>query len=273
MATTGIVLTRTGTSVANVSSPVGTLPTTNGGTGLTSIGTANQVLAVNSTGTALVYDSIVAGTNVTISYAPGQIIINSTGGGTSLQLYEENPVSPSPPSASGANAIALLQASSAEAPDSLAIGPQSVARIQGSIAQSNGRFANSGDAQTGRYLMRLTTINSVPSQMYIDGSSVPLVMPDNSTWTFRITITAHRTDADDGHAGYEFKGVIYRQTGAVTTTIQGSISKTVLAESNTPWDANVVADTGDGGIGIMVTGQSSKTIRWLALIETVEVSN
>tara|TARA_R110002111_G_scaffold188121_2_gene253620 strand:- start:2646 stop:5519 length:2874 start_codon:yes stop_codon:yes gene_type:complete len=45
-------------SGANVISITGTIPTTNGGTGLSTLGTANQVLTVNSAGTALEYGTV-----------------------------------------------------------------------------------------------------------------------------------------------------------------------------------------------------------------------
>lgn len=271
----GIVLTRTASSIAYLNSAVGVLPPTNGGTGLTSIGGPNQILGVNTGGTALEYKTITAGSNVTVTYGAGTITISSTGGGSSLQLYAENPVSPVTPVASGTNSIALLSASHASAQDSLAIGVQSLSRIQGGVVQASGRFASSGDAQVGRYLLRTNTINNIPATMFVDGTggSVTVTMPDNSTWSFRITITGHRTDINDGHAGYEFKGVIYRDNGVSSTNIQGRMSKTILAESNTPWDANVFADVMNGGFTVTVTGQAGKTIRWLALVETVEITN
>lgn len=271
----GIVLTRSSYTSTNVSNATGVLSITNGGTGLTTIGGPNQILGVDAAGTALEYKTIVSGSNISVVYTPGQIIISASGGGSSLQLYAENPVAPSPPVASGINSIALLSGSHANAQDSLAIGVQSLARIQGSVVQASGRFASSGDAQAGRYLLRTNTINSVPTPLWIDGTggSIPLTLPDNSTWTFRVTVAGHRTDSGGGHAGYELKGVIYRDSGAASTAILGQVSKTIIAESNTPWDANVVADTTHGGIGINVTGQSSKTIRWLAIVETVEITN
>ncbi len=301
----GIVLTSSSSSIANVSTATGTLSVNNGGTGLTSIGGPNQILGVNAAGTALEYKTLVAGTGITITNTAGQITftatgtagvsqivagtnvtisppggtgvvtINATGGGSSLQLYAENPVAPTPPVASGTNSIALLSASHANAQDSLAIGVQSLSRIQGGVVQASGRFASSGDAQVGRYLLRTNTINNVPTTLFVDGTggSVTVTMPDDSTWTFRITITGHRTDVNDGHAGYEYSGVIYRNSGAATTAILGRMSKTILAESNTPWDTNVFADTTNGGFTVTATGQAGKTIRWLALVETVEITN
>lgn len=111
--------------------------------------------------------------------------------------------------------------------------------------------------------------------MFIDGTagSVRLTLPDDATWTFRITVTGHRTDLGNGHAGYTASGVIYRGAGAATTSIQGSVNKVVLAESNPIWDINISADNINGSLRIQVTGENGKTIRWLALVETVEITN
>ncbi len=62
----------------------GTLGTAKGGTGLTSIGTTNQVLGVNSGATGLEYKSIVAGKGITVSNSAGQILVSEN---TSVNFY------------------------------------------------------------------------------------------------------------------------------------------------------------------------------------------
>ena len=52
-----------------------------GGTGLTAVGSADQLLGVAHTGGALEYKTLTAGPNVTITPAAGSITIASTGGG------------------------------------------------------------------------------------------------------------------------------------------------------------------------------------------------
>lgn len=194
-----------------------------------------------------------------------------------LNLFNENSATFITPVAQATNSVAL--GSGAEtapsAIESLAIGKQSLARTQGSVVQANGRFSSNGDAQVGRYLLRGTTISSAPQELLIDGTggSVRLTLPDNSTWTFKVTVTAHRTDLGDGHAGYTSTGVIYRGSGAATTSFQGSPQKTVLAESNPSWDINITADAVNGSLRVNVTGENSKIIRWVALVETVEITN
>lgn len=64
--------------VSLTSQVTGTLPTANGGTGRNTIGTANQVLGVNSGATGLEYKTITAGSNVTITHAANSITIAAT---------------------------------------------------------------------------------------------------------------------------------------------------------------------------------------------------
>jgi hypothetical protein len=197
--------------------------------------------------------------------------------GQKLNLYDENSSGFTAPVAAGTNSVALGSGAetSSTAPNSLAIGLQSLARNQSGVVQAGGRFASNGDAQVGRYTLRTVTINNTPTEMFIDGTagSVRLTLPDDATWSFRIMITGHRTDLGNGHAGYTASGVIYRGAGAASTAIQGSVNKVVLAESNPSWDINISADSTNGSLRILVTGENAKTIRWVALVETVEITN
>jgi len=194
-----------------------------------------------------------------------------------LNLYNENSSVFTAPLAQGTNSIALGEGATtlSSAKDSLAIGLYSVAKTQGEVVQASGRFATNGDAQAGRYLVRNTTIDATPTELFVDGSgrSVRVVLQDNSTWTYKVTVTGHRTDLNDGHAGYTVAGVIYRNSGAATTSLQGSPIYSILAESNPAWDINISADFVNGSIKVTVTGEAGKQIRWVGLIETVEVTN
>lgn len=196
---------------------------------------------------------------------------------TKPNLYDERVNGFVAPVAAALDSVALGSGAETQtgATGSLAIGLQSLARTQGGVVQASGRFASNGDAQTGRYLLRSHTINNVPTELFIDGTagSVRLNLPDDATWTFKVTVTAHRTDLGNGHAGYTAAGVIYRGSGAATTSLQGSVNKVVLAESNPAWDINISADNTNGSLRILVTGETGKTIRWLALVETVEITN
>jgi Head domain of trimeric autotransporter adhesin len=199
------------------------------------------------------------------------------GGGTALDLYDENPITPAPPAAQGDNSVAIGPGATTDvvATGSIALGSQSLTRHRGALVFANDRFASSGDAQAGKYLLRTVTINSATTEAYLNGTAggERLTLTDDSTWTFTITITGHRTDTGDGHAGYKFEGVIFRGAGAGTTTFQGVPVKNVIAESDVSWDVSITANSTFGALCINVTGQVGKTIRWVALVETVEVTN
>jgi hypothetical protein len=211
-----------------------------------------------SAGDALVFD----GTNW---------VNASSSASSALKLYAENPVVPTPPSATGANAIALGSEAEAQAPYSVAIGPQALGRFPG-ITQANGGISDPGDAQSGRYLLRSVTYDATPTELFLNGTGGGdrLNLPPNTTWVFTVTVVGHREDLSGGHAGYRFKGVAYRD-GIVNTFLLGKPTKEVLAETHPAWDASVGVYT--DALVVKVVGEMYKVIRWVALVETVEVSN
>lgn len=60
----------------------GTLASTNGGTGLSSVGSGNSLLGVVGAGTTLEYKTLSAGSGITITYATGSISLAATNSGT-----------------------------------------------------------------------------------------------------------------------------------------------------------------------------------------------
>ena len=192
-----------------------------------------------------------------------------------LQLYVENPSTPTAPTAAGSNAVAIGSGSSASATGAFAVGAGSNARIFGMKAFSNGNFVTAGDAQEGVYVFRNLTTDATVTELFLDGTgaSQRLILPNNSLFTFDILVSARRTDATGGGAAYRFVGVIKKDTTAGSTTFVGTPSKTVIGETNTAWDANVTADTTNGSLRVNVTGEATKTIRWVASVRTSEVTN
>src|SRR5208337_3842807 len=68
-------------TMAGVATAAGVATVAEGGTGLTAVGSADQLLGVAHTGGALEYKTLTAGSNITITPAAGSITIASTGGG------------------------------------------------------------------------------------------------------------------------------------------------------------------------------------------------
>lgn len=252
----------------------------NGGTGQTTASAAfNALSPLTTKGDLLVYTT--TNTRLAVGTNGFALLADSTQASgvrwgtiaSALQLYAENPSSPTTPSATGTNAIALNSGTVAAANLSIAAGSQSNSRFLGSLALASGNFSAAGDAQQHLLTMRNITTNATTTSLFLDGSSARLVMPNNSAWTFQISVVGRRTDATGGHAGYTFSGTIRRDATAGTTTFTGGRTKVIEGETDGAWDAEVVADTTNGALDIQVNGQAGKTIRWAASVWIIEVVN
>lgn len=191
---------------------------------------------------------------------------------SALQLYRENPSAPTTPVASGANSVAIGSGSSSTAVSAVAIGAGTAANVANIFAYANGNFATAGDAQNITVMSRNTTVNATTTELFVDGTSQRLVMPNNSVWTFTIRVVGRRTDATGGWAMYTFQGGTKRDATAATTTLEGS-SRTIIDESTGALNCTISADTTNGSLNINVTGIAAQTYRWVATTEITQVTN
>jgi hypothetical protein len=124
------------------------------------------------------------------------------------------------------------------------------------------------------YVLSSQTTDATQTELFIDGTggSSRMVLADDSTWRFEIDVVARRTDANDEGAAYKFAGAIDRNTGVATTALIGSVAETIDAEDTAAWSVAVDADTTNGSLRIRVTGEAAKTIRWVAFVRTVQVT-
>jgi len=100
-----------------------------------------------------------------------------------------------------------------------------------------------------------------------------VILPNNSAYYFVVTVIAGVTGAGNTKS-WELKGAIKRGAGVGTTAIVGSVTTTVIAADAgaSTWTVTATADTTNGGLAITVTGQAATTIRWVAKVETTEMT-
>lgn len=153
-----------------------------------------------------------------------------------------------------------------------ALGTRAIANKYGQMTHASGRFSADGDAQRSEFVLRRSTTSATPVEVFLNGSSAMLVVPNDTTWAFEVLVVARRTDANDESAIYKFIGGIDRNASAATTALVGTVTKTVVAEDTAAWDVEVDADTTNGSLRIMVTGEAAKTVRFVAYVWTVEVT-
>lgn len=315
--TTGLSFSGSPITESGTLTLTGVLSPPNGGTGLSSLGTSNQLLGINSAANALEYKTVAAGTGINVSFSSGQITIASTGV-TSVAFTESSTqpifnVAGSPITTTGtidislksqSSGLALMsptgssgqpvfraieysdlpiklyrdnastpQASVVTGTNSSAMGSGASATLNGQKAYANGYFSFAGDAQNSVYILRNQTTNATPTELFLDGASAQIELPAFSVFTFDVLVSARRTDASGEGAAYRFVGAALKNATDASITFIGTPSKTVIAETSAAWDADVATDTTTGAIKIVVTGETAKTIRWVATVQTTEVAN
>lgn len=252
-------------------------------------GTADQIQIFNSNGEtnpsiALTNTGVIPGTYTKLTVdAAGRV---RAGGALTvadmpadyLQMFTENNVDAAPNNVTGRNSIAVGSGNNVQTANSIALGEQAVARHINSLVYSNGRFSSQGDSQVGKYILKAVTTNNFQREMYLDGpaGTSPLILPDHSTWIFKATIIAHQTDGPDlimDRSGWEIRGVIYKIAGSTSIAFQGNPVKELLGTSNPNWTVDVVANTAVGSLSIVVRAEAGKIIRWIASVDTVEITN
>lgn len=208
------------------------------------------------------------GANGVSSVALGQINLVSGNYSTAIGYYNQS---------TATNTFAAGSTCTASANRAWALGTQAVSATYGKYAYScNGFSSVAGTAQTGKYVLSVTTSNATPTKLATSAgaadSTNQIILPNDSTYVFKIYVVARRTDANNESAGYEITGVIDRNASAGTTALVGTPTVTVIAEDTAAWDVSVAADTTNGGLSITVTGEASKTINWVATAITTEVT-
>jgi hypothetical protein len=126
----------------------------------------------------------------------------------------------------------------------------------------------------GSYMARTTTENATPGELTFDGLAAGttnrLVLPNFYAYKVSADIIA-KTATET--VTWNIKFLVSRGSDASTTTLVGETVTEKIAGniSAASWTISAVADTANGCVRLLVTGQNSKTIRWLAAINTLEL--
>jgi len=181
--------------------------------------------------------------------------------------------------ASGSQSLALGYQSSASGTHSAAIGRNAKAELYGKLAYTAHDFgASSIYSQAGTYVLMSDTTDATAEALTTNNSTAgatnQIILPNNGAYSFSGTIIA-REDATDGsdYASWEIKGALLRDANAASTVLGNGIKNKLYASAGaSAWDIALTADTTNGGLKIEVTGAASTNIRWVATVNTSEVT-
>ena len=146
---------------------------------------------------------------------------------------------------------------------------------------TGGASNSSGLMQTGYYLLSGESQQTAsPVDLTTDGSgnistSNQITLVDNSVIHFEGTIVAKELNVYPPEiAVWEIKGTAYRGAGNTTTSLVSVVSPTLVSSTTaTTWQVAVSTENNIGCLLIQVQGTSQQQIRWVAKLETVEVSD
>ena len=161
---------------------------------------------------------------------------------------------------------------------SIAIGNGATSDIRGKIAYGNGYFSGLGDGQAGTFILRSDTTDATAEALTSNNATAStdnqIILPNNSAYSFSGTIIARESAAaGSDYASWEIKGALLRDANAASTVLGNGIQNKLYATSGaSAWAIALTADTTNGGLKIEVTGAASTNIRWVATVNTSEVT-
>lgn len=150
--------------------------------------------------------------------------------------------------------------------------------ITGLFCYATGMNTTQGDAQIGKYVMRIKTTTATPIAITTDGgaagTSNQVALPNNASYSFSGRVTARNTSTGDS-ASYQFSGLIKQGASAATTALVAAVTVTTVAADTgaSSWVVAVTADTTNGALLVTVTGAASTNIAWVGVVDTVEATN
>ena len=135
-------------------------------------------------------------------------------------------------------------------------------------AHSAGKFANQGDAQRIRAVLRCKTTTNAAVEMALNGTTTYLTIPSGKVLFCRIQVVGVKSDGS-AVATYE-RQYAAKNVGGTSSEVFAAVTIGTDNAANTSL-AISTNDTGDY-ISIQPTGIASQTWRWVASVDAVEVA-
>ena len=127
----------------------------------------------------------------------------------------------------------------------------------------------SGSYSSTKYILNGTSTSNTEIELFKLGTSSRISVTGNTTVFYDISFAARRTDATGESASWQLKGCIDNFSGTVADV--GDVYEIAIAQDDVTWAVDARADSGNTALGIYARGATGKTVKWTALVETVEV--
>jgi hypothetical protein len=147
-------------------------------------------------------------------------------------------------------------------------GSSALASHYGELAHSSGVFATQGDAQAFELILRNSTTDATPTELFLDGATLRATIPSGASWIYKALVVVRRSTGTTSI--YDSVGQISNVAGTVASA---AITTTELNDGIGLPAGPVVfaADNVNDALIITCTGVAANTIRWVAWVRIVQV--
>jgi len=245
----GISNTVSGISAAGIGTTNTSTATGSVALGDSNNATANQAFAVGFSNTASGLTSVALGRT------------NNATGSRSVAIGISN-------TASATASVAIGEEANSSAANAMATGLRSGANRLGMWAHAAGQFAANGDAQAVKFVVRNKTTTNSAVTLFLDGSSTRLTVPSGRILHLQVTLLGSKSD---GTAVASYMRQVTIKNVAGTTSLVGTVN-TIGTDEAAGTSIAITADDTNDALQIAVTGITSETWRWVAVVEGVEIA-
>jgi len=180
------------------------------------------------------------------------------------------------------NAMAFGNDANGAKSNTIAIGTRSYTRAVGHIAFGTGSLVSHGYAQSGMIVIHGRTADATQGALVSDSSLQGMGTPGSNYSANQLQVPSYGAIAFDGmivargqgsasntdSAAWKVEGLIRRENAASTTVLVNYVISTI---SNSPnWGIALSADTTNGALSVLVTGQASTNIKWVCTLRSSE---
>ena len=154
-------------------------------------------------------------------------------------------------------------------PSTITSGSNALAASTTCMTLSNGYNTTVGDSVVKNYILYGTTTSNIETEIFlVGGSRIPV--NNNTTVFYTIDVVGRRTDVSNEHIGTMVKGIAANNAGS--TYDVGSLYEVIVARSTLDLLVDARVNSSTNTLNIYVTGGQSKTIKWVAHVQIIEVS-
>jgi len=170
----------------------------------------------------------------------------------------------------GHNAVAFSGASATQS-TTFSQGYYADATRYGQKSFASGSFSGTfGEAQAVTFIARRKTTDATPTTLMLDGASARLTIVAGRVMLLTVLVTGVRSDGSQ--CACYMRKVAIKNVGG-TTSLVGSVETIGTdIEDNASTDVAITADNTNDALQINVTGITSETWRWVAVVEGLEIA-